>query len=294
MKKVIVRIKGGIGNQLFMYAAARRLALVNNAKLVIDDVSGFVRDKKYQRHYALDHFSITARKATPQERLEPFERFRRALLKYQARKKPFSQRRYIEQEKNGFDPRLLALRFDDTIYLDGYWQSENYFKDIENVIRADLEIIPPNDERNRRMAQMIQSSESVALHVRWFDPQGTDESHNASVDYYTKAISLISDRVASPHFFIFSDDPVAVQNKILLTTNRSTIIMHNQGDKNAYADLWLMTQCKHFIIANSTFSWWGAWLSPNPKKMVIAPKMNVSGITWWQHEDIVPSSWLAI
>ena len=109
-RKIITRIKGGLGNQLFCYAAARRLALVNSAELVIDDVTGFVRDHNYRRRYALDHFHIPARKATPAERLEPFERYRRGLMKWSSRRKQFAERRYVEQEGEDFDHRLLALK----------------------------------------------------------------------------------------------------------------------------------------------------------------------------------------
>ena len=108
MNKVITRIKGGVGNQLFCYAAARRLALVNNAELVIDDVTGFARDRQYRRKYMLDRFSIPFRKATSAERLEPFERYRRGIMKWLSRRKPFAERRYLEQEGIDIDERLLA------------------------------------------------------------------------------------------------------------------------------------------------------------------------------------------
>ena len=94
MNKIIPRIFGGLGNQLFCYAAARRLALVNDAELVIDDVTGFARDREYRRQYMLDRFRIPVRKATPAERLEPFERYRRGLMKWLSRSKPFMERHY--------------------------------------------------------------------------------------------------------------------------------------------------------------------------------------------------------
>src|SRR5712691_2524903 len=103
-------MKGGLGNQLFCYAAARRLALANNAELVIDDVTGFARDRQYRRQYALDSCHIPVRKATPAERLEPFERYRRGVAKWLSRKKPFAERRYLEQEGLDFDERLLDVK----------------------------------------------------------------------------------------------------------------------------------------------------------------------------------------
>lgn len=295
MNKIIARIKGGLGNQLFCYAAARRMALVNSVELVIDDVTGFVRDLQYRRRYALDHFQIPCRKATPAERLEPFERYRRGVIKWLSRRKSFEKRRYVEQEGRDFDDRLLTLRVRETLYLDGLWQSEGYFKDVERTIREDLKIIPPMDAYNQRMAEGIRSSEAVALHVRWFDAPGRTATHNISVDYYQRAIALIESRIDSPHYFLFSDDPEAARAKLSVPEARVTFVSHNRGDENAYADLWLMSQCKHFITANSTFSWWGAWLGKGEGKNVICPKKLTHGtITSWNFRGQLPASWLKI
>lgn len=290
MRRVIVRVKGGIGNQLFCYAAARRLALVNDAELVIDDVTGFVRDHRYQRQYMLDHFSIPVRKATPAERLEPFERYRRGILKWLSRRKPFTERCYLEQEGMGLDERLLGLKVQGTIYLDGYWQSEDYFKDVKQTIREDLRIIPPSDSSNVQLAQKICASPAVALHVRWFDTS----DNNLSASYYRRALRFIEERVESPHYFLFSDAPNSAQAKIALPERSMTIVSHNKGDENAYADLWLMTQCRHFIIANSTFSWWGAWLGKSENKYVVAPDLNIAGKTVRDFRAFIPKRWITL
>ena len=118
-KIIIARIKGGLGNQLFCYAAARRLALVNGAELVIDDVTGFSRDSLYRRSYMLDNFSIQCRKATPAERMEPFEKYRRYLARRYNKILSFERRRYIEQKGIDFDRRLLNLKITSTVCLDG-------------------------------------------------------------------------------------------------------------------------------------------------------------------------------
>lgn len=300
MGKVISRIKGGLGNQLFCYAAARRLALINNAELVIDDVTGFARDSQYRRSYMLDCFNIPAQKATPAERLEPFERYRRGLAKWLSRGKPFAQRSYLEQEGLDFDTRLLNVKVRGTVYLDGLWQSEQYFKDVEATIREDLRIIPPTDALNQAMARRIRACNAVALHVRWFDdPSNGKASHNASKAYYDHAMEEIrrQRQVINPHFFLFSDDPVAAQQLFELTCGQATCVNHNRGDENAYADLWLMTQCKHFIIANSTFSWWGAWLADENSKIVICPAMQFSRekcVTAWGFEGLIPDEWIQL
>ena len=104
---------------------------MNNAELVIDDVTGFVRDHLYSRQYALDHFNISARKATAKERMEPFERYRRAIVKYLSKRICFGNRFYYEQKGMEFDSRVLNFKIKGTICLDGYWQSETYFKDVE-------------------------------------------------------------------------------------------------------------------------------------------------------------------
>lgn len=141
--KIIPRIFGGLGNQLFCYAAARRLALVNNAELVIDDVSGFAYDIDYQRQYQLDHFNIPCRKATAAERMEPFSQVRRVLKRKWNLRRPFAQRTYIQQEGIDFDSRLLNVKPVGKVFMEGYWQSEDYFKDVASTLRQELQITPP-------------------------------------------------------------------------------------------------------------------------------------------------------
>lgn len=295
MHKIVARILGGLGNQLFSYAAARRLALVNDAELVIDDKSGFARDHDYQRHYQLDHFSIPCRKAGAVERLEPFSRARRYLKRRLNQRLPFRARSYIHQEGINFDSRLLQVKSRGTVYIEGYWQSEDYFKDVEETIRDDLRIIPPTDATNLAMAARIRACLAVAVHVRFFDAPTEGGINNAPDDYYARAVAEMEMLAPDTHYFVFSDQPAAARDRIPLTADRITLVSHNQGDENAYADLWLMTQCQHFIIANSTFSWWGAWLAEHLGKHVIAPGLEVrEGKMWWGFEGLLPEEWLKV
>lgn len=298
VKKIITRIKGGLGNQLFCYTAARRLALVNNAELVIDDVTGFVRDSLYRRRYMLDNFLIPVRKATPAERLEPFERYRRGVMKWLSRRRPFAERYYLEQEGIDFDERLLSVKVRGTLYLDGLWQGENYFKDMEVTIRQDLRMVPPKDEVNRKMARRISSCNAVAAHVRFFDkPDSINAQHNLDGNYYMRAAGEIMKRVDNPHFFLFSDNLTAARQMMRLPENQFTCVEHNQGEENACSDLWLMTHCRHFIIANSTFSWWGAWLAEGEAKIVVCPGMNLirnGAITAWNFSGQIPDNWVQL
>lgn len=295
MTRVVVRVIGGLGNQLFCYAAARRLALTNNAELVVDDVSGFAYDAAYQRNYQLGHFNIPCRKATAAERLEPFSRVRRYLKRRWNQRLPFAQRAYLVQAGIDFDPCLLHFKPQGTVYVEGYWQSEDYFKDVEDTIRADLQIQPPADARNLEMAARIHSRLSVAVHVRFFDAPAEDGMNNAPGDYYTRAAALMETLVPGAHYFVFSDQPAAARARIPLHDARVTLVAHNTGDENAYADLWLMSQCQHFIIANSTFSWWGAWLAAHPGKQVIAPGFEMrQGKMWWGFKGLLPSEWIKL
>lgn len=295
MNKVICRLFGGVGNQLFIYAAARRLAFANGVELVVDDVSGFVSDHIYQRQYQLNHFNTQCRKATAIERLEPFSRLRRFIKRSWNMRRAFVVRSYIREEGLAFDPRLLQVRPRGTLYLEGYWQSENYFKDVEETIRDDLRITPPKDAANLTMAARMGACLAVAVHVRFFDAPADVGANNTPVNYYNKAVAAMEELAPGAHYFIFSDRPEAARASIPLPDERVTCVSHNQGDENAYADLWLMTQCKHFIIANSTFSWWGAWLAAHAGKLVIAPGFEMrQGKMSWGFEGLLPREWIRL
>ena len=296
-KKIVPRISGGLGNQLFIYATARRLALISNCELALDDISGFANDILYKRRFQLDHFNINCRKANAVERLEPFSRIRRYCMRKFNKLKPFAQCTYLQQEGVDFDQRLLHVKPQGTTYLEGCWQSEGYFKDVEDIIRQDLKIIPPNDSVNLSMASQISGCIAVAVHVRFFDDFQTLGGNNAPSGYYGSAVDLMERTVSSAHYFIFSDKPEFARAQIPLPEDRITLVVHNRGDENAYADLWLMTLCQHFIIANSTFSWWGAWLAENPTKQVIAPGFEVKSttrLTAWGFKGLLPNEWIKL
>jgi len=268
-KKIIARVFGGIGNQIFIYAAAKRLAYINNAELILDHISGFKYDHEYQRHYQLDNFNIESKKANYLERLEPFSKARRYIKKFANRHIEYNRRGYITQENSLFDERLMNLKVKKKVYLEGYWQNEKYFRDISSIIRNDLVINEPTDQINCYLAKKIKSNISIAIHVRFFnDPQ---TGGDISSEYYNKAIMEMEKKFPQAHYFLFSDRPADAVNKIVIPPDRMTVVDNNVGDLNAYADLWLMSLCDNFIIANSTFSWWGAWLSKNESKYVIAP-----------------------
>ena len=304
MLKLICRLKGGLGNQLFMYAACRRLALKNNAELVIDDKSGFLYDSQFNRNYQLNHFNIQCKKVDYFELLKPFSRIRRYLKRRWNKFLSFEKRNYIMQEGINFDSRLLNFKFNKKVYIEGYWQSEKYFKDVEKQIRLDLKIKRPKDKKNQNMAHKIKNNLSVAVHLRFFDnPRLNDKRkkniNNVSKTYYEHAFKKMEKVIPNAHYFVFTDIPKYVKNIISLKNKKITIVEHNNTNEMAYADLWLMSQCQHFIIANSTFSWWGAWLSLNKNKIVIAPKIKilnnrVNSNTSWGFSGLIPNNWQKI
>lgn len=299
--RLIVRLKGGLGNQLFCYAAGRRLALKNGAELVLDDVTGFKYDQQYKRQYALGAFNISARMATARERLEPFGRVRRFLMRKISERLPLSRKRYILQSGVEFDEALLSLKLQPgETYFDGFGQSERYFADVEDMIRDDLRMKPPSDAKNQWMSDKIRSSNAVALHVRWFDSEDRPSVSNMSFAYYRDSIKIIREKVADPHFFIFSDNTRRTAELLepMMSGAQHSFGDHNLAAGDASADLWLMSLCKHFVIGNSTFAWWGAWLGEQKGfSSVIAPAMNIDpqhNVTAWGFQYLLPSRWQAI
>ena len=237
--------------------------------------------------------------------MEPFERPRRALAKAISRRRPFHRRRYLEQEGIDFDPRLLTLKVEGTVHLDGLWQSEGYFQDVADVIRDDLRLIPPQDSVNERIANEMSQCNAVAVHVRLLhgigvaedtsgDPGLVNERYTLGPSYYARAAQCLQDKMSDPHFFLFSDRPEDARRLLNVADENVTCVRHNRADEDACADLWLMTQCKHFIIANSTFSWWGAWLAPGDEKIVITPDSGPSGPGYWAIQGLVPDRWTQV
>lgn len=295
--RLVARISGGLGNQMFIYAAARRLALKNDADLLIDAVNGFSRDS-YGRFYQLDCFKLGSRPAKPTERMQPCNRLRRSYMKARFAKRPFSNNKYIKQRGIDFDPTLLEARLGDWTYFEGLWQGDGYFADIADTVRDDFTFIQPIDAANRAAADKIASAEqAVALHVRFFAPPGTQKSDNAALDYYRRALAALEHEIETPHYFVFSDRPQDAAAMLALPNDRHTLICHNNTDALAPYDMWLMRQCRHFIIANSTFSWWGAWLGTAEDKRVFAPALTqdkAGKYAGWGIEGLLPASWQQI
>lgn len=293
---IIVKLMGGLGNQMFQYAAGRRLAHIHNVPLKLD-LSWFSNIEKVNtaRRYELHIFNITADTASPAEvarfKKDRLSAFPNVLKKIINAANLLHNSKWIREKHYHFDPSILELP--DNVYLEGFWQSEKYFSDIGGVIRKEFTVKIEPVPLNRQTAEAILRSEAVSVHVRRGDyvlNPSTSEFHGiCSLEYYMKAIENIAARVERPHFYFFSDEPEWVREN-LVTGYPATFIDHNGPDK-AYEDMRLMSLCKHHVIANSSFSWWGAWLCENHEKIVIAPKK------WFNKEDmntkdLIPEKWI--
>lgn len=294
-RKVIVRLSGGLGNQLFQYAAGYRLAQVNGVDLVVDNVTGFAEDLIYHRKYALSPFNIAGRVATPRERMEPFGQPRRYIARRSLKKKPHQGRWYLVQENPGFCHWLLHYEVKGTVYLEGYWQSEKYFRDVRDGLRLEYELVPPQDPTSLQIARQIALSDSVCVHVRWFDhPHVSESTYQLMRRYYHAAITEMQRRVPSARFFLFSDN-LGMAKVMIVDDEPKIILVEHRSAESAVVDLWLMSKCNYHIIADSTFSWWGAWLANNATPgTVIAPSRKLSQSSYWGFEGLLPGNWQRI
>jgi hypothetical protein len=293
---VVVKLNGGMGNQLFQYAAGRRLSILHRTPLKLD-ISWF--ESQRLRSYSLGPFRTIQAFASPKEiaavKGDSKTGLAGPIFRWRQRCKPY-YRRSVFSEVGGlgpYDPN--TLRANSTVYLDGYWQSEKYFLEIQEIIRQEFAVSCEQDPENQKVAAHIMDVPSVSVHVRrgdYVSDPGTNNVHGTcSSEYYHRALRLLMEKVHAPHAFIFSDDARWVADNLQLACPTS-MVSHNGADK-AYEDLRLMSMCKHHIIANSSFSWWGAWLCANPRKIVIAPQRWLLDARY-DTKDLIPSAWSKI
>lgn len=290
---IIVRIIGGLGNQMFQYAAGRRLAATHGTMLKLD-LSDF---KHYNLHdYGLSAFGIKEFIATPEEiqvLKEPESSSLKKKLNKFLRRPSKLGRTHILEKQYHFDPEILAMH--DSVYLDGYWQSEKYFLDIADIIKNEFTVTSPQTDKNMELARQLTSCESVSLHVRRGDyvaDAKTNTIHGTcDLDYYARCIERLAKKIHHPCFFIFSDDPEWAERNLKIPYP-TTFITHNGPERN-YEDLRLMSQCRHHIIANSSFSWWGAWLGQHRDTIVYTPKRWFNSPSF-NTKDLIPETWARI
>ena len=259
---IIIKIKGGLGNQLFQYAVGRAVALHHKSPLKLD----LTIFKTYELHkYLLDQLAIQADIATENEISELkggnnllFSALRKAGL--------VKRKSYLKEKRSSyFDASVFQ---NDDVYLDGYWQNELYFSGIRELLLRELASISSMSDEGYAYWECIKKSNSVSLHIRRGNYLNLKNVNVLDVDYYMKAVDYLRKGIENPTFFIFSDDLEWCKNSLGFLDNCIFV----DRTKTEIDDLKLMSFCQHNIIANSSFSWWGAWLNQNSKKTVIAPK----------------------
>lgn len=291
---VIIKLQGGLGNQMFQYACGKAFALKHDKTLLIDDSflnkNQNTTDEFTPRAYALGVFNLDTRVAD-ELLLKSFEGngiFKKVLKQLQL------TYRKSYQELPGMEADQLDS-VQPPVLLNGYWQSEQYFAAFNTETRKTFEFNIPAELEDR--ISTMNKTNSVSIHYRRGDyltnPVAQKVLGTLDEAYYQAAVQKVKTEIVNPFFYIFSDDTEWVNNNLPLTDNYQVIDSYS-GDKHWY-DMLLMSKCKHHIIANSSFSWWGAWLNPAPQKMVIAPKR------WFADEEmnaragnLIPSAWLRV
>jgi Glycosyl transferase family 11. len=283
---IIVKLIGGLGNQLFQYAAAYSLSRVHQTNLKID-ITAF-KDYKL-RSPELEKFNLDLQYATSNEINNLKTRgFIDKLINFissEKRKKEYKEKFFH------FDNKFFQLG--SNVYLSGYFQSEKYFYNVKEELRNKLNLSLLNYRVSNTILNDINSNNSIAIHVRISDyakPENNEYHGILSSVYYKAAIQYLQNKFPHSKYYVFSDD-LEKANQLFENINIIKYQLIETG--NSLTDFYLMSQCKHNIIANSSFSWWAAWLNPNPDKMVIAPK------NWFNKgpqdtQDLFPPSWTLI
>lgn len=283
---IIVKITGGLGNQLFQYALGRALSLKLGCELVLD-ISFY--PQQILRKYELNKFNIKARLATTTEitKAGGGNHFVFRLIRKLGLVSLFYSK-YIKE----LEP-VTYLRDIDTCqagcYLDGCWQNQDYFKGYKSLLCDDLSSRLPISLPAEKWLDEIKITDSIGLHVRRGDYVTNLEANSVhgicGLDYYKKSVQYITEKVKKPVFYIFSDDINWCKENFDFIENKVFV----SDTESAIDDLMLMCSCKHNVIANSSFSWWGAWLNQNKTKIVVSPvnwiKNNPNNLKW------VPDTW---
>ena len=287
-RRVVTAIAGGLGNQMFQYAMARRFAQVNQAELLL--YFGARYKPGSHRVYGLNKFRTAGRVAAESEAggLRRIKPMRRRLARLFPSLLPPKDSELVKERDLRFNPDVLSLR--GNAKFAGYWQSERYFADIADIIREDFALRDDLDRRSQATSHRIGRGPSCFVHVRRGDYLQEDFG-TCSLDYYREAVRRVREQVgAEVRFFVFSDDPAWVREAQVGGADAEVIDWNGEAPER---DLALMRRCRHAIVANSSFSWWGAWLGDAAAaRLVIAPRVWMKGRS--DCADIVPERWLRL
>lgn len=291
-KVIIIKLQGGLGNQMFQYAFFE--ALKQQGYDVFLDTSYYTKYKSHNGYELEKVFSIKTRQIPV--KIKSIANIDRNLYNRLQRRFFPKNSHYIERIYNyDFNIEKIYHRMKKgNLYLDGYWDNEMYFKNIENKIKAIYKFKKPLDKRNQKIIDLIKKTESVSLHIRRGDKVNHYLHINLSINYYIKGIDFIINNIKNPVFFIFSDDIDWVKVQFN-TLNHNFIYVDWNKNTFSYIDMYLMSNCKHNIVAASSFSWWSAYLNSNRKKIVLAPlHVFKKGKQHLENKNFYPESWIKI
>lgn len=281
--RVIVRLTGGLGNQLFQYALGRSIEINCGADVSYNTSSIALKNN---RRFMLSLFNTKV--ATTDE---PFPQTLAERLLSALSGKTYIREKYLQYMSSLFS----RIKKSGTFYLEGYWQTEKYFQNIREQLLSEMTLKNPYSKSAQAFSEAIARATSVALHVRRGDyvtNPGAHATHGiCDLEYYHKAVETITEKVPDSHFFVFSDDIAWVKENLELDSACTTYV--SDSGMLDEEELLLMSECVHTIIANSSFSWWAAWLNRNPDKIIIAPK-HWFALAALHSENLVPSSWLQL
>ena len=286
---MIVRITGGIGNQMFQYALKLKLDSLSNEPCNID--IRFYQSENIHNGYELDKvFGINATQY--EGPLRAFADQLKLLYKifFRIGVRSLKTAHHVTEIRTCY--RSDVFMTEKNCYIDGYWQSQEYFQGVEDVVRKAFQFPEFTEQENLKLEQIINTKQSVSLHVRRGDYLGVSRFVSlGKTNYYQSAIEYIKSVIEKPLFVVLSDDIEWSKENLDLPVD-SIFVTWNQGNKS-YRDMQIMSICKHNIIANSSFSWWGAWLNNNPEKLVIAPSRFFNG-NIEDDSHIIPEGWKTI
>ena len=291
---IVTRLMGGLGNQMFQYAAGRSLALRLGTELLIDRTWLESERQMFEtpRRYELDVLRLRARFASP-ELVSALERRGNNPLNRLRKKIGIAAPAVVLREtSHAFDPSFRTVS--RNVLLVGYWQSEKYFAACADEIRSEFGLRDSPSDRNRELIEQMRATSSLSLHVRrgdYVSSETTNRFHGVMpIAYYRDAVRAVTERAGPVEIFVFSDDIDWCKRELEISGHRLHYVDHNTRGSE---DMRLMSSCRHHILANSSFSWWGAWLNPDPGKLVVAP------VRWFQEpsvdtSDLLPGGWLRL
>jgi hypothetical protein len=284
---IITEINGGLGNQLFQYAAGLSLAEKHQTQLKINVD---FKQADTSRTLGLSHFNIFLESATPEEikHYSPTSILFKKILSYL----PLALQKFYKERQFSYQPDFEKLG--PNVYLKGYWQSERYFSTIATQVKDIFTLQPHFYSNILPLIEEIKQTESVSIHVRKGDyllHPYSDYYATLESAYYNNALAALQDNLPQLKLYVFTDDPKWVKENLALPIPYTLI--SGVQTRSMYEDFQAMLSCKYHIIANSSFSWWTAWLSSRIGKKVIAPKQ------WFKNgptdtQDLVPKSWLIV